>query len=315
MKISITGDLGSGKSSVAKVLCQQLGYDYLSTGQLHRRIAEEYGVDSLELNKLANKDDSIDDRIDNYLVSLNGSDEDLIIDSRLAWHFVKDTFKVYLEVHSEVGAARVLGDKGRISEPTYTGRESALAILRARKSSENERFYSKYKVRVDDLSNYDVVINTSDSSVESTSTLILQLFQAWATQEAYPRFWISPKFVFPTEHVRLLSREHAELIKTEINKHGFKSQYPIQCVKYHEFYFIWNGHRRCSGALYNKIDFIPFELLAEGNQEIHKGHSVELFVQSAYNLSWYYDWEDAHEFRFIIYPQLPTVEEQAIKVE
>jgi predicted cytidylate kinase len=308
MKITITGDLGSGKSSVAKVLCHQLGFAYLSTGQLHRQIAEEYGVDSLELNKIANKDNSIDDRIDNHLMSLNSSNENLVIDSRLAWHFVNDTFKVYLEVHSEVGADRVLGDRGRISEPTYTGKESALANLKARKSSENERFHEKYKVRVDDLSNYDVVINTTDSSVESTSTLILQLFKAWGKRELLNRFWISPKFIFPTEHVRILAREQAEFIKFEINKYGFKNQYPIECVKYNEFYFIWNGHRRCSGALYKKVDFIPFELLAEGDQEIHKGHSVELFVRSAFNLSWYYDWEDAHEFRFTIYPQLPMIE-------
>ena len=43
MKISITGDLGSGKSTVAKQLAKDLGFDYISTGTIFREIAKEYG--------------------------------------------------------------------------------------------------------------------------------------------------------------------------------------------------------------------------------------------------------------------------------
>ncbi|MGB7924867.1 MAG: cytidylate kinase family protein [Pyrinomonadaceae bacterium] len=308
MKLSIAGDLGSGKSSVAKILAQELGFTYLSTGQMHRNIAEEYGVNSLELNRLATDDESIDDRIDSHLISLNESDDNLVIDSRMAWHFVKDTFKIYLEVHSEVGADRVLGDSGRLSEPIYQDRESALLILKARKNSETERFFDKYNVRCDDLSNYDIVINTSDASIESASKLILRLFEAWRKQESYRKFWISPSFVFPTKHVGLVAGEQAERIKAEIGESGFKSQHPIECVKYNEYYFIRDGHKRCSGALYNKLEFIPFNIIATDDQEIDKGQTAAEFARSAFNLSWYYDWEEAHEFRFIKYPRLPHME-------
>jgi CMP/dCMP kinase len=310
MKITIAGDLGSGKSSVAKILSRTLEFEHLSTGQMQRKIAEEYGVDALALNKIASKDESIDDRIDGYLRSLNESDKNLIIDSRMAWHFVKDTLKIYLEVHSEVGADRVLGDKGRISEPTYQDRESALAILKARKSSENERFFEKYKVRCDDLSNYDIAINTSDSSVENVSKLILELFGAWSSKEDYRKFWISPTFVFPTKHVSLTKQEQSEHLESEIDKQDVKGQNPIECVKFNEYYFIRNGHRRCSEALYSRLDFIPFHLLATDKQEIDKGYTAAEFVHSAFDLDWYYEWEEAHGFRFIKYPKLPQTDEQ-----
>lgn len=67
MKISITGDLGSGKSTVAKQLAKDLGFDYISTGTIFREIAKEYGIDVLKLNKLALTDTSIDDRVDGKL--------------------------------------------------------------------------------------------------------------------------------------------------------------------------------------------------------------------------------------------------------
>lgn len=296
---------------MAKILSRTLEFEYLSTGQMHRKIAEEYGVDALALNKIASKDESIDDRIDGYLRSLNESDKDLIIDSRMAWHFVKDTFKIYLEVHSEVGADRVLGDKGRISEPTYQGRESALAILKARKSSENERFFEKYKVRCDDLSNYDITINTSDSSVESVSKLISQLFKAWSNREDYQKSWISPRFVFPTKRLSLTEQEQAEHLKSEIDKQDFKTQNPVECVKFKEYYFIRDGHRRCSEALYSRLDFIPFHLLATDEQEIDRGSTAADFVHGALDLDWYHEWEEAHGFRFIKYPALPQTDEQA----
>ncbi|MBO5847261.1 MAG: (d)CMP kinase, partial [Bacteroidales bacterium] len=51
--ISITGDLGSGKSSVAKILCQDLGFEYFSTGSLQRKLAAEKGMNTLDMNKFS----------------------------------------------------------------------------------------------------------------------------------------------------------------------------------------------------------------------------------------------------------------------
>ena len=42
--ITITGALGSGKSTIAGILCEKLGFERYSTGQAQRKIAEKYGL-------------------------------------------------------------------------------------------------------------------------------------------------------------------------------------------------------------------------------------------------------------------------------
>lgn len=69
MNISITGTLGSGKSSVCKIL-KENGYDIISNGVLFREIAEEKGITVVELNELAKKDKSIDDMLDERSIRL-----------------------------------------------------------------------------------------------------------------------------------------------------------------------------------------------------------------------------------------------------
>lgn len=306
MKLTIAGDLGSGKSSVAKRLSEEYNYRYISTGQLHRDIAEEYGVDALELNKIANVDQSIDNKIDGYLIGLNESPENFIIDSRLAWHFVKNSFKIYLEVHSEIGAERVFSDSHRLNEPEYSNKEAALKILRERKAVENERFFNKYKLTCNDRSNYDVVINTSTSTIADTCILIKKLTAMWKEGIIFPKLWISPNFLFPTEHVRIIASDESKELKDNVLKNGFDFNFPISCVKFNEFYFIWDGHKRFSSSLYIKMNYVPVYLLGEDQEDIQKNFSAALFVQDSFNQSWYYDWEDAHNFKYIKFPKLIT---------
>ena len=44
-KISLAGDLGSGKSTVSKILIERLGATYYSTGAICRAIAAKHGMD------------------------------------------------------------------------------------------------------------------------------------------------------------------------------------------------------------------------------------------------------------------------------
>lgn len=304
MKITIAGDLGSGKSSVAKEVSKILKFEYISTGYLHRTIAEEYKVDALKLNEIAKDDMTIDNRIDGYLISLNKSNEDLIIDSRMAWHFVKDSFRIYFEVNQDIGAERVLADKSRFNEPLYDNKITALGKLNERKGFENARFYEKYNVDCNNLSNYDIIINTSFATINEIVNLLVFIINIKKKQECIPKYWISPKLLYPTEDIRLIARPQTKEIKNDISANNFNMNYPIDCVKFDNFYFIWDGHKRCSGALYNNLSFVPITIIAKDNDEIHNGHKVSDFVNSVLNQSLYYDWEDAHNFRYSNYPTL-----------
>ena len=64
MKITISGDLGSGKSTIGKALAQAWNYNFYSTGDIFRKLSSERGLDILQANKQSEEDRSLDDAVD-----------------------------------------------------------------------------------------------------------------------------------------------------------------------------------------------------------------------------------------------------------
>lgn len=172
-KITITGDLGSGKSAVSKILCEKTGFEYVSTGRIQRQLAQELGLDTLEMNRRADTDPSIDQRIDGIFVDLGKDAKGYIVDSRMAWFFLPDSFKVYLQTDVAVAAERILNDPTRKSEG-YETKEEAIRKILARKESENARFLAKYGADCGNLHNFDLVLDTTHRSPEQVAELILK---------------------------------------------------------------------------------------------------------------------------------------------
>jgi CMP/dCMP kinase len=149
-KITITGDLGSGKSAVSHLLCERTGFEYISTGRIQRGIAAEMGI----------------------FIALGKDPNGYVIDSRMAWFFLPDSFKVYLQTDVTVSARRILNDPKRNSEQ-YKNVEEAVEKILARKQSENTRFLLKYGADCAALSNFDLVIDTTKRDLEAVADLIL----------------------------------------------------------------------------------------------------------------------------------------------
>lgn len=186
-KITITGDLGSGKSAVSRLLCARTGFQYISTGRIQRQLAEEMGIDTLEMNRRADIDPGIDEKIDSVFVELGKSPEHYIVDSRMAWHFLPGSFKVYLRADVRVAAERILGDPTRNSEQ-YQSLEEAVEKITARKASENARFLMKYGADCTNMANFDLVVDTTCRTPEEVCGLILESLQEQveATAEQQP---------------------------------------------------------------------------------------------------------------------------------
>lgn len=182
--ISITGDLGSGKSTVAKRICAVLGYEYFSTGTIQRKIAASRGIDTLQLNKDCKADKSVDDYIDGCLKAMNTDGTDnIVLDSRMAWFFVHKSFKVYLTARAEVAADRVFHDDKRSGEPvgdTLTVMQNLLA----RQREENERFKEFYNADCYNRANFDLVLDTSDLSVEEVAAAIIAAYRSKSGEQA-----------------------------------------------------------------------------------------------------------------------------------
>lgn len=186
-KITITGDLGSGKSAVSKILCEKTGFEYVSTGRIQRQLAQELGLDTLEMNRRADTDPTIDQRIDGIFVDLGKGDQGCVVDSRMAWFFLPDSFKVYLQADVAVAADRILNDSQRKSEE-YESKEEAIRKILARKKSENDRFMAKYGADCTNLHNFDLVVDTTNRRPEHVAALILKGIRAKVEAVPFPRF-------------------------------------------------------------------------------------------------------------------------------
>jgi len=171
--ITISGDIGSGKSTTGKLICKKLGYNYLSTGAIQRKIAEEMGMTTLELNHLTDSRLDIDEKIDSYTRALNDTEDDYIVDSRLAWHFIPSSYKVYLLCDEDVAAQRISKDKDRTSDESNREVSHLIEKIKERRKSEQERFLRIYGIDFGNLGNYDQLIDTAYFNPEEVVKLIL----------------------------------------------------------------------------------------------------------------------------------------------
>jgi cytidylate kinase len=187
-KITLTGDLGSGKSVVSKILCERTGFEYISTGRVQRQLAQELGLDTLEMNRRADTDPTIDERIDGIFVALGKDPNGYIIDSRMAWFFLPDSFKVFLQTDVHVAVQRIMNDPNRDSEQYHSAEEAAQKIL-ARKASENARFLLKYGADCANLDNFDLVIDTAQRTQAAVAEVIFKVLEERNQGKTPPRFW------------------------------------------------------------------------------------------------------------------------------
>jgi predicted cytidylate kinase len=176
--ITISGDLGSGKSSVAQELAGRSGYAQVSTGAIQREIAAGLSLSTLEANTLAESDTSIDDRIDGVTQAMAAAaTAPVIFDSRMAWHFVPGSLRVRLTVDPMVAARRVLR-RGPGPVESYESLDHTFDGLLARAASEVRRFQARYGVDIARLANFDLVVDTSGLSVGAVADLIAEAHAA-----------------------------------------------------------------------------------------------------------------------------------------
>jgi len=171
MIITMTGKPCSGKSAVIEYLIAKYGFSKFSAGAIYRRIAEERGIDVLELNR--SHDTSVDKIVDDEIVRVGKRDADkmVIFDSRIAWKFVPVSFKVFLDIEPDEQVRRLLGS-GRTNEKVDISPEEAKNDLEERWNLENDRYMEIYGFDNRTPSNYDLVVDTTNLTIEETGEKI-----------------------------------------------------------------------------------------------------------------------------------------------
>ena len=185
MLISITGKLGSGKSTICNLLKDRYGFEIYSTGAFQREVARKMGITTLELNKRLREDPSLDYVIDDAVkqLSIERAKDKLIFDSRMAWHFAEKSFKIFLTIDPREAARRVMLNQ-RGSEEFYANEDEACEKLIERSQVEQARFMQIYGVDYYDFNNFDLIVDTTSRTPDEIINIIVAAYQSYVADEA-----------------------------------------------------------------------------------------------------------------------------------
>ena len=199
INITIAGDLGSGKSTVANHLISNINYRIESAGLIFRRLAEQHGMTAKEFNQFIESNPKYDNMVDDTIKEMGAKEENIIFDSRLAWYFVPKSFKIYMYVDVDTATERIFNDTGRVSE-SYSDMATAKKEIIERRQSEVLRYKTFYNIDINNFKNYDFIIDTSHATKDEVNEAVLSNFRAFEKGEAYDRILLSPKNLDITEN-------------------------------------------------------------------------------------------------------------------
>lgn len=170
MIITIAGLPGSGKTSVAKLLAKRLNMGFHSVGDMRGRMAMERGLTIDELNALGTESNS-DVTADEFQKKLAETEDDIIIEGRISWFFIPQSFKILMSVDPVEGARRIYEEKksgksdARQDERTYASVDETKSANETRLRSDTDRYRKLYGIEnFVDPTNFDLVIDTTNAT-------------------------------------------------------------------------------------------------------------------------------------------------------
>ena len=187
--ITISGKPGSGKSSTADRVAELLGYTRYSSGDIVRTLIRKKRMTLSEYNQKASENPKFDHHVDAELRSLRDSN-DIVIDARLGFYWIPESFKVYLWLNNEVAIARIYKDANNNASRSNVGESSVdmsdiFDQVEARFRNEQQRFKKLYGIDPYDSSHFDLVIDTSRHSPHTVALAIFDIYKKWLASDRW----------------------------------------------------------------------------------------------------------------------------------
>lgn len=186
--IALGGMPGSGKSTVRGILADMMGYEMFSTGDFARRIAAERGMTIEAYNELVASSRKLDEEIDAELTRIQDEEDNMVVDSHLAYHFIPSAFKVYLETTIDEAARRIFNDRNskvrQESGDVMETLEEAKERTKKRIENHTDRYERHYGINPYDPSRYDFVVDTIDKKPEVIAREIKNAYEIWLVDES-----------------------------------------------------------------------------------------------------------------------------------
>lgn len=165
--LAISGDIGTGKSTLGKLLAEKLGWEYLSGGAHIRDWYKSKGIDFSKINAVPEQvDRDLEDDFKKKMEEGSG----IIFESRLAGWLAKDMngiLKILCVTDFEEAVKRVSKREGK-------GEEQVMQDMKTRAAGLREKFKRLYGV--DDFLDekyFDLICNTTNNSPENCMKMVM----------------------------------------------------------------------------------------------------------------------------------------------
>lgn len=317
--ITISGEPASGKSTVKKALVKkytELGYNVheISTGDMFREVSiREYKkfhpeIENPNLADVQNDEEfatvrgQIDQMIDSLMAergrNINKEEKPndvWLIDSRLAWHNIPDSYAVRLTINEKIAGMRVFNDSSRGQEDKYATIQEAIEKTIERKLGEISRYKERYDVDLANPDNYDLIVDTAYSNTEELADIIINGEKSYREEMDYPKFWASPAHFLPVQDpIQLNMRESGKGFTTEeicesIKENGFNPNIgELSLDEYNGHLFMRDGNHRVFAALAAGKTLLPYYSKKVKEEPIN--------IENDTYLSELYNWADGIKY-------------------
>ena len=193
-QITIHGQNGSSKSTIVKLACQVLHFSPESSGDYARKLSVASGVTIEQATAAATQNiatapiANLDDQIDDYVKSFNLKNG-FIMDTRMGFHFLPDSFKIYFKLAPEIAARWIWNNPERrereLQKEDINSLEDLANSLRTRAENDQKRYLGKYGVDIWDERNYDLVVEVKEfeNKKHDLMVYVLEQFFKWLTSK------------------------------------------------------------------------------------------------------------------------------------
>jgi len=167
MRITVSGLPGSGTTSLARYLSERHGFSMISAGEVFRQLAEEHNMGLSEFGRLAQENPSFDKMIDARQKEIAGQRDNIIIEGRLSGWMVTDAdLRIWLFAPIGCRIKRI------VFRDQIADEKTAERITIEREESEAGRYHSYYTIDINDLSIYQIILNSEHWGIEGLGSII-----------------------------------------------------------------------------------------------------------------------------------------------
>jgi cytidylate kinase len=181
VRILLSGLSGTGSTTAAKRIAEDLGLHYVYGGAIFRKMAKERGIPLEELVESLERNSATEKEVDDHLKALGSTEDDILIESRtIGWILPKDVpaIRIWLTCDLPERLQRVQNREHHARSPEN--------LLR-REASDNKRYRALYGIEPEDYTPFDLVLDTTSLSVDQVVEEIESFIRARQAAEASHR--------------------------------------------------------------------------------------------------------------------------------